>query len=88
MAPASPWIARERREPYSFWKVEIGIQTKLSWLWPKTEPFFSATPTTLRGWPSTSISLPIGSIVPKNASTRSVPITATRDAWSSSCWTR
>ena len=55
----------------------IGIHTKLSWLSPKTTPFFSATPTTLSGWPSTSISLPIGSIVPKKASTRSVPITAT-----------
>ncbi len=68
-------------------KVLSGIQMKLSWLSPKTAPFFSATPITLRGWPSTSISLPIGSIIPKKASRRSVPMTATIAAWVTSCCT-
>ena len=65
----------------------MGSQTKLSWLSPKTAPFFSATPMTLIGWPSMSISLPMGSIVPKKASTRSVPMTPTIAAWVTSCCT-
>jgi hypothetical protein len=65
-------------------KVVSGIHRKLSWLSPKTAPFFSATPMTFRGCPSTSISLPIGSIIPKKASRRSVPMTATIDAWATS----
>jgi len=68
--------------------VEIGSHTKLSWLWPNTLPFFSATPTTRSGWLSTRISLPIGSMLPKKASTRSVPITATWRASSMSSWIR
>ena len=55
----------------------MGIQAKLSWLSPKTVPFFSATPTTLKGRPSRRTSRPMGSRVPKKASTRSVPMTAT-----------
>ena len=64
----------------------MGIQTKLSWLSPKTLPFFSATPTILKGRPSSSTSLPRGSMEPKKASTRSVPTTATARACSMSFW--
>ena len=66
-----------RYVPKSLRKLLSGTHTKLSWLKPKRLPFLAATPTTVRGWPPTRIVLPKGSSAPKNASTRSEPITAT-----------
>ena len=43
----------------------MGIQAKLSWLSPNTLPFFSATPTILKGRPSSRTSLPRGSMRPE-----------------------
>jgi hypothetical protein len=39
------------RAPNSFWNAPSGITAKLSCELPKTEPFFSLTPTTRKGMP-------------------------------------
>ena len=62
-------------------KVPRGMKTKLSWLTPKVEPTFSATPTTVKLWPPTVNSLPMGSTEGKSLSTMSWPMKQTRVLW-------